>query len=125
MSVDADGHIHSCLLCVNSKIAPLKTISLPRLELEAVLLFSQLYQTVKTSLGDRVSKVMLWSESIIVLGGLKTKLSTLKTFVANRVAKIQELTMDAIWQHVPSKDNPADLISREVTIDILKQSSLW
>jgi hypothetical protein len=35
-----------------------------------------------------------------------------KTFIANRVAEIQEIAPIRPWRHVPSQDNPADLISR-------------
>ncbi|GFT98933.1 integrase catalytic domain-containing protein [Trichonephila clavipes] len=37
----------------------------------------------------------------------------LKTFVQNRVAKIQELYPNQLWRHVPSDQNPADLVSEE------------
>ena len=48
-----------------------------------------------------------------------------KTFVANRVCEIQELTQGCIWQHVPSKDNPADIVSRGCSPSVLTTSSLW
>jgi hypothetical protein len=47
------------------------------------------------------------------------------TFVANRVSKIQELTRNARWNHVPSKQNPADLCSRGVSPEKLLQNELW
>ncbi|GFV18965.1 integrase catalytic domain-containing protein [Trichonephila clavipes] len=46
------------------------------------------------------------------LGGLNTPANRLKTFVDNRVAKVQELTEGFQWNHVPSVLNPADLVSR-------------
>ncbi|GFW05262.1 uncharacterized protein TNCV_3357811 [Trichonephila clavipes] len=49
----------------------------------------------------------------------------LKTFVQNRVAKIQELYPNQLWRHVPSDQNPADLVSREVDPDKLLQQNLW
>ncbi|KAL7741801.1 hypothetical protein ACLKA6_012028 [Drosophila palustris] len=36
----------------------------------------------------------------------------MNTFVANRVADIQESTPEVDWRHVPTKENPADLVSR-------------
>jgi len=35
-----------------------------------------------------------------------------KTFVTNRVSEIQELNNKRIWKHVPTKENPADILSR-------------
>ncbi|GFW18203.1 uncharacterized protein TNCV_4007431 [Trichonephila clavipes] len=49
----------------------------------------------------------------------------LKTFVQNRVAKIQELYHNQLWRHVPSDQNPADLVSRGVDPDKLLQQNLW
>ncbi|GFW03373.1 integrase catalytic domain-containing protein [Trichonephila clavipes] len=49
----------------------------------------------------------------------------LKTFVQNRVAKIQELYPNQLWRHVPSDQNPADLVSRGVDPNKLLQQNLW
>ena len=43
----------------------------------------------------------------------------------NRVATIQELTHNATWRHVPSADNPADIISRGTTPSSLVMNDLW
>ena len=51
-------------------------------------------------------------ESTIVLYWIKKLPCTLKTFVANRVASIQETTSDCFWRHVPLVYNLADIASR-------------
>jgi hypothetical protein len=48
-----------------------------------------------------------------------------KTFVGNRVAKIQEETFAVSWRHVPTESNPADLISRGINPTIVYTSTLW
>ncbi|XP_025263729.1 LOW QUALITY PROTEIN: uncharacterized protein LOC105255169, partial [Camponotus floridanus] len=106
-------------------LSPLKTISLPRLELEAALLLSRLYVIARNSYGSRIDEVTLWSDSTIVLGWIKSPPCSLKTFVANRVSKIQDMTENIAWHHVSSKKNPADLITRGVSVDTLLNSGLW
>ncbi|KAL7723878.1 hypothetical protein ACLKA6_004304 [Drosophila palustris] len=46
------------------------------------------------------------------------------TFVSNRVAEIQEWTENAEWRHVPTKQNPADIVSRGCDVDELV-TSIW
>ncbi|KAF8787762.1 hypothetical protein HNY73_009327 [Argiope bruennichi] len=53
------------------------------------------------------------------------KTSQLKTFVANRVATLQDLSCQEQWRHVSSGDNPADLISRGVNPSKMLESNLW
>lgn len=69
--------------------------------------------------------VTLWGDSTIVLGWIKSPPSSLKTFVANRVSKIQDMTENIAWHHMSSKENPADLITRGVSVDTLLNKSLW
>ena len=47
------------------------------------------------------------------------------TFVANRVSKIQSLTLSTQWHHVGSKDNPADILSKGLSATKLAEYSLW
>ena len=49
----------------------------------------------------------------------------LKTFVANRVAKIQEVSESSQWRYVATGDNPADLASQGIPIEELITSKLW
>ncbi|GFU78147.1 uncharacterized protein TNCV_1306481 [Trichonephila clavipes] len=56
---------------------------------------------------------------------VKYTCQSFKTFVANRVAKVQELTEGFQWNHVPSILNPADLVSRDCALVTFQNLRLW
>ncbi|XP_043865270.1 uncharacterized protein LOC122757385 [Drosophila mojavensis] len=121
-TVAADGEVQVHLITSKCKVAPTRKLSLPKLELAASHLLAQLYVKIK---GIFTSKqTYLWSDSSIVLHWIQQHSSTLSTFVGNRVSDIQEATPDCHWRHVPTKLNPADLVSRGCT-PIELNESIW
>lgn len=95
------------------------------MELCAALILAQLLAKFLESIDINIVKVCCWTDSTIVLGWLRTSPNMLKQFVDNRVAEIQKLTSNFVWNHIPTQDNPADLVSRGLRPDQLINSDLW
>lgn len=111
------------ILASKSRIAPLKTLLIPRLELCAALLLSSLAKSVMEALDVKVP-VSLWSDSMVCLHWLKTT-ALLKVFVHKRVQKINDLTASWTWNYVKSEDNPADVLSRGLMPRDIERCSMW
>ena len=122
-----NGERRSSLLVAKSKVVPIKSKTVPRLELCAARLGCRLLSSVIKSLQKmelNVDKTFAWTDSTIVLSWLNREASNWSTFVANRVAEIQE-SLNLRWNHVLFHENPADCASRGVDPSSLKQLSLW
>jgi hypothetical protein len=92
LSVHQQGELTTILLCSKAKVVPVKKITLPKLELCGALLLVQLIQKTVPALNLKIARILLWTDSMIVLSLLATSATKWKTFVANIVSQIQELT---------------------------------
>lgn len=101
------------LVMAKSRVAPLKKVTLPQLELMAALTGARLASFVSQALRSRYPnlKVKLWSHSEIVLHWLSSS-KRLKQFVANRTKEIKGMFPIPYWNHCPIADNPADFLTR-------------
>lgn len=113
------------LLCSKSRVAPLKPLSIPRLELCGAVMGARLANKIIKILHIKFTKVVIWIDSKIVLGWIKTPPYLLKTFVQNRVVEINELAGESLFLHINGTLNPADLVSRGRSLDQLASCTLW
>ena len=114
------------LLCAKSRVAPLKQLSIPRLELMSARILATLMDTVIKALEFqlKVDSIHYWLDSKTALYWIFNN-GEWKQFVQHRVNEILRLSKKEGWGHVPGNENPADLGSRGCTASHLKDSKLW
>lgn len=103
-SIDAEGNRTTRLLTSKSHIAPLKVVSVPRLELCSAVLLAKLAFKIKKNYHFYNSQIHL-CDSSIVIHWIQSDQTKYKTFVANRVSDIQDLTCQDEWRHVRTSSN--------------------
>ncbi|XP_058840856.1 uncharacterized protein LOC131696328 [Topomyia yanbarensis] len=138
-NIKNDGTANVRLICGKSRIAPMKEtqrdvradatpaeMTIPRLELCAALLLAELMEKVRETLALQTVKVVLWSDSKIVLWWLKKMKAGTPVFVQNRVVKIRQLFSSDKWRYISTQHNPADLVSRGVfPADLMHCEGWW
>ena len=110
--VDTTHRIHVPLVLSKTKVAPIRCLTIPRLELCGAHLLAGLLHHVKDVLGIPPDSVFAWTDSMVVLGWLVGNPRRFKTFVGNRISEIMELVPPHHWCHVSGLDNPANSASR-------------
>ena len=123
-----DGSVTTKLHACKTKVVPLKTISIPELELCAAHLAARLMKSclqANSKTRFKVSSIHPWSDSTITLAWISGELRRWKSFVSNRVSDIIDVISPSDWKHVPTEFNPADLASRGTSVLSLMESNLW
>ncbi|GFV82586.1 DUF5641 domain-containing protein [Trichonephila clavipes] len=112
------------LVRAKARVAPLKPLSIPRLELMACCIGYRLANSIVNALNLPNLRITFWSDSTTALWWIKEK-GSWSVFVENRVKEIRQLTRGHLWKHVPGNLNIADLLSRGCSPQQMLISRWW
>ena len=116
--VTVSGNIYIAFIMGKSRAAPLKTMTIPRLELTAATLSVRLDRIVRIEMDFDITRSA-------VLKFIRNKDKRFHTMVANRIAMIHDGSEVTSWRHVKSNLNPADDASRGMSVESIIGRSRW
>ncbi|KAK3084088.1 hypothetical protein FSP39_007909 [Pinctada imbricata] len=108
LKVKHEGSSHCSFVFGKVKLAPSHGHTIPRLELCAAVLATEVGKTVTQSLHHPVTNVQYYSDSRVVLGYIHNKVRRFYNYVSNRVDRILSISEPSQWSYVSTKENPAD-----------------
>ena len=111
-TVNTSGRIYVGLLSSRVRLAPVKPMTIPRLELCAAVLAANMHAVIQKELDLSLLPSVFWADSAVVLAYIRNPSLRTKVFVANRVSYIHRNTDISQWHFVSSKNNAADVLSR-------------
>ena len=125
--INENGDAHCCLIFGKSRIAPAEYVAIPiaKHELTAATLSVKVSGLLRRELDIPVASEELWTNSHVVLGYISNEARRFKTFVANRVQFIKEITKVRQWIYISSQSNPAHYESRGLDVRNLEKIHRW
>ena len=117
----SNGEYDVRFIAAKSRVAPLKRLTIPRLELHGAVLASRLYKTIVQESRFQFEKVILFLDSEIVLAWIRSEARKFKPFVSVRVGEIQTNTDPSQWKHIPRELNVADDVSHGIPVQSLAE----
>lgn len=125
LRVEDDSGVDCILVGSKTRVAPLKYLSVPRLELQAGLLGSRLLSSIENGLTLNIDRRQIWTDSSTVLSWLGSDNRKYHQFVAHRVGEIFETTNLTEWRWIPSKQNVADEATKWSKPPSFQNTSRW
>ncbi|KAK3699300.1 hypothetical protein QZH41_018415 [Actinostola sp. cb2023] len=120
--INHNNDVHVSFLFGQSKVAPIKTTSIPRLELCGAVLVVQAVRRILSEIDLEIHEVTFYTDSKVVLGYIHNESRRFYTYVANRVQIIRSVSKPDQWKFVETTNNPADLATRGIDASRLKET---
>ena len=108
-----------------ARLAPIKAVTIPRLELTAASISVRLGEILKKELDQSIDTIQYHTDSVTVLRYISNNQKRFQVFVANRVQTIRNLSEPSQWKYVETKENPADDASRGLDAKALNEQQRW
>ena len=120
-----DSHVSITFLFGKARVAPMKRLTIPNLELQAATLGTRLATYIKEELDLHIARTFMWTDSTTVLHWINAFSQRHRIFVANRLNITLDSTESSDWRYVPTIENPADDRTRRYQANQMNATSRW
>lgn len=120
---NAENKCHIGFIMGKAKLAPHPANTVPRLELCAAVLATEMADAICSEIDIEIQAVRFFTDSRIVLGYIHNTSRRFHVYVANRVNRIRKSSQPQQWQYVATEQNPADHATRPKSVDVLRASN--
>ncbi|XP_055632467.1 uncharacterized protein LOC129772957 [Toxorhynchites rutilus septentrionalis] len=122
---EEDGEVECALVGAKTRVAPLRFVSIPRLELQAAVIGARFAKGIMMSHQLKPTKQFFWTDARDVLCWLNSDHRRYNQFVAVRISEILELTEVNEWNWIPTKLNVADDATKWQKLPDFSPASRW
>ncbi|XP_043208348.1 uncharacterized protein LOC122373955 isoform X1 [Amphibalanus amphitrite] len=119
------GKYEARLIAAKHRIAPARQLTIPRLELCAAVLGCRLRETIEREMEYSFKSIFHLVDSAIVRAQVQKESYGFGTFVATKIAEIQNKSDPGEWWWIATRDNPADLVTRPTSPNQIGPKSIW
>ena len=114
---EAEDRTVTCAFIVaKSCTTPLQYVSMLRLELQAATIAVHAYAKILKEIDLNISLTFFWTNSKITFQYINNESRRLKTYVANQVSEIRDVSKPSQWRHCPGSLNPTDDASHGLSV---------
>ena len=121
----ASGAVKCAFVMAKTRVAPMKPLSIPKLELQAAVLSARLSLVVIKEHDYIIDSTYFWTDSSTVFQWIRGVSKRHPAFIANRIGAILDSTDPCQRNHCPGLLNPADDGSRGLPVTSITSGSRW
>ena len=98
-TIDINGLVYVSFVTSNSKVAPLKPVTVPRLELVAAVNEIDIVQFNRRETDSSISCVLYWTNSTSEIKYIFNKTKRYHVSVANKISQVYEISNPSQWKY--------------------------
>ncbi len=125
LRLTSSNKVHVTFIMGKARVAPLKVMTTPWMELTAAVLDVRMDKILSEELHMELAPSLFWTDSMTILRYIRNENRRFQTFVANCINIIRSASKVSQWRYIGTKLNPADYASRGLTVNTFLKRKTW